>query len=131
MALFAMMMVSCGGGVNQSDPKSVAEAALKGYASETVDGMETVKSLINPENTRKQEEIQKFIDGMKAMLANGTATNHGEHTFTFVKIYDKSTGGEITEDTTDAVAEFEDEGGYTRKVILEKANGKWYFEKFN
>lgn len=129
MAIFAVMMVSCGG-VDNADPKSVAEAALKGYASETVDGMETVKSLINPENTRRLDEIQKVIDGIKAMQANGTATDHKSHTFTLVKIYDKSERGEITEETTEAVAEFEDEEGYTRKVILEKIGGKWYFNQF-
>lgn len=130
MALMAVMMVSCGGGINQSDPRSVAEAALNGYASETIEGMETVKDLISPENTRRQDEIQKVIDGMKAMKANGTATKHGNHMFTFVKIYDKFKGGEITEETTEAVAEFEDEEGYTRTVRLEKVNGKWYFEQF-
>lgn len=130
MAFFAMVMVSCGG-VNHADPKSVAEAAIKGYTSETVDGMETVLSLINPENTQRLDEIQRVIDGMKAMQANGTASEHGSHAFTFVKIYDKFEGGEITEETTKAVAEFEDEEGYNRKVRLEKVDGKWYFDKFN
>lgn len=125
-----MLMVSCGG-VENTDPKSVAEAALKGYTSETVDGMETVKSLINPENTQRLDEIQRVIDGIKSMQTNGTAADHKNHTFTFVKIYDKSEGGEISEETTKAVAEFEDEDGYTRKVRLEKVDGKWYFERFN
>lgn len=131
MTMIAMVMAACSGGVNQSDPRSVAEAALTGYTSGTLDGMETVKSLINPENTRRQAEIQKVIDGIKAMSANGGASKSGDHTFKFVKIYDKSEGGEVTEETTTAIAEFEDEEGYTRSVRLEKVDGKWYFDRFN
>ena len=124
------MIVSCGGGVDNSDPKAVAEAALVGWQSGTSKGMSQVRDLVNPEDTETLQELDKVIEGIKAMEANGTNKQATTHSFTFVKIKDAH-GDEMSEETTTAKVEFKNEEGSSYRVRVKKENGVWYFDKFN
>lgn len=123
MTVLAVVMGSCGG-VDQSDPKAVAEAAL---IYKTTGDYTAMKKIINPSNTYALEQIDKLIQFVQEMESKeGYEKGKKEpKTFTFKSVSD------ITDESTSAKVRFEDSEGYTREVFLEKEDGKWYVERVN
>lgn len=124
MAMIAVMMVACGGGVNHSDPKSVADAVLECYDK---GDYETMKTLINPEDVNGLNEMDEMIEmSRKYVEEHGKGTNEPKER-TFKSVTDRFTDGEITSESTDAVVSYD--GEWPRKVMLIRADGKWYFDR--
>ena len=125
--IFMPILYACNG-INHSDPKSVAEAALK-YQDE--DDYEGLISLVNPEDKNlidRYERFQKMSEEMKQR----NAANSVEPKTT--KKYDykfKSMRDGLTKN--DKIVEFsyyytDYQGGFTfnKRVEIEQADGKWY-----
>ena len=119
------VLTSCGGGVDQSNPQSVADAALECY--DTGDYAK-LKTLANPEDEYRQGGLDKLIKLSEAAKAKGNEAKYEKKERTFVSVTDKRSGEELTEESEKAEVNYE--GDYPRRVILEKVNGKWYFDKF-
>lgn len=62
LATTMTMLTSCSERVNQKDPQSVAEAALKYYDNRDFEGL---KTLVNPNNTAKIKEMDRMIEWAK------------------------------------------------------------------
>lgn len=122
MAVFAMVMASCGG-VNHSDPKSVADAALECYDK---GDYETMKTLVNPENSHIIKQMDMMIE------SENYKAQHGKKDLTpksriFESVEERSTGKD-TGHTKSALVLYD--GDWPTKVSLEFIDGKWYFERF-
>lgn len=123
MALIAVMVVSCGGGVNHSDPKSVADVALECYDK---GDYETMKTLVNPENTYILKQMDVMIESENYKAEHGKK-DLTPKTRTFNSVEERPTGKE-TGQTKNAVVIYD--GDYPTRVSLEYIDGKWYFEQF-
>lgn len=117
------MLTSCGGGVNHSDPRSVAEKALECYHARDY---ETMKTLVNPADNYRMKDLDRMVQIAKE---NPNASKPEKVEFTFEKATEEFTGNEITADSKGAVVEFNSEK-WPRRVILEQVDGKWYFYQF-
>lgn len=117
MAVAFMLLTACGG-VDHSDPRNIAEHAMKYYRSGDYEGL---KSLINPEDEYKLERFER--------MSNANVKEKQVSKFEFIKATEDITGCEITENSKCARVEFEAED-FPRIVILERKNGKWYWERF-
>lgn len=125
--LAAFMMVSCGG-PDHSDPRSVADAALKCYADENIKGM---KSLLNPNDEKKQQGFDQFIAMLEDMRDKGVANATSKEDRPKFEDYTfKSISGEyglpITDKTTEIEVYYKLNSGRRVTVPLEKVDGKWY-----
>lgn len=121
----AAFMTACGG-VDHSDPRSVAEKALTAIHA---GDYETIKTLINPDDEYKLKEADKMIELSKKFKEEHPDYTVEEVPFTYVETVEEFTGAEITDASKSAKVKFESEK-YPRIVILEKVDGKWYFERF-
>lgn len=125
MGIVACMMASCGG-VNHSDPQSVAEKAISCFHT---GDYETLKTLINPENEYMLSETDKMIELSRKYKEEHPDAKIEEVPFTYKETVDALTGGEVTESTKNVKVKFDSEK-WPQIVALEKVDGKWYFEKF-
>lgn len=121
MVVLAMAMVSCGG-VDRTDPKSVADAALECFDK---GDYVTMKTLVNPENKNLVEEMDRMVERSRKYREEHGDTTYEPKQRTFKKVKDKFTDNEITSESIGAVVEYD--GEWPRIVVLEQANGKWYF----
>ena len=123
VAAVSLMLSSCGESVDHSDPRSVAEHALKClYARD----YESLRSLVNPANEYRLEELDRMVQISKE---NARALKSEDVDFSFESMKDTSTGEDITAESRNAVVKFESGQG-SRRVMLERADGKWYFDRF-
>lgn len=126
MGILSFMMAvltSCGGGVDYSDPRSVAEKALECYHARDY---ETMKTLVNPANEYRIKDLDRMVQIAKE---NPNASKPEKVEFAFEKATEEFTGKEITADSKGAVVEFNSEK-WPRRVVLEQVDGKWYFDQF-
>lgn len=125
--LAAILIVSCGG-PDHSDPRSVADAALKCYADENIKGM---KSLLNPNDEKKLQGFDQITAMLEALKDNGAAkASSKEDRPKFEDYTFKSITGEyglpITDTTTEIEVNYKLNNGRKVTVPLEKIDGKWY-----
>lgn len=119
------LMASCGG-VNNSNPQSVAEKAISCYH---IGDYETLKTLIDPANDYMLNEADKMIELSRKYKEEHPDAKPEEVPFTYKETTDALTGGEVTESTKSVKVTFDSEK-WPRIVVLEKVDGKWYFDKF-
>lgn len=123
LSFMMAVFTSCGGGVNHSDPRSVAEKAVEYYHARDY---ETMKTLVNPADDYRMKDLDRMAQIAKE---NPNASKTEKVEFTFEKATEEFTGNEITADSKGAVVEFNSEK-WPRRVILEQVDGKWYFYQF-
>lgn len=116
-------MVSCGG-VNHSDPKSVADAALECFDK---GDYETMKTLINPKNEYLLKQMDVIVESEKYKELHGKKDLTPKSRI-FKSATEAITGNEITAQTKSAVVNYD--GDWPTSVILEQIDNKWYFERF-
>ncbi|MDE6158090.1 MAG: hypothetical protein K2F78_08130 [Muribaculaceae bacterium] len=93
MGMLSFMMAvltSCGGGINHSDPRSVAEKALECYHARDY---ETMKTLVNPANEYRIKDLDRMVHIAKE---NPNASKPEKVEFTFEKASEEFTGNELT-----------------------------------
>lgn len=121
------MLSGCGSKVDYSDPRDVAEKAMEYYYA---GDYESMKTLINPANEYRLKDMDRT-----AKIAAEQREKHPEKAtpkkgeFSFKSATEEFTGKEITATSKGAVVSFHSET-WPRQVVLEKADGKWYFERF-
>lgn len=118
---FSILMTSCNGGADHSNPQSVAEAALACYDTRDYAGL---KELVSPAN----EDLLKEMDRMIEYAAKSDSEPEKIER-TFKEIKDGLSGYPLSENSVSAKVKFESPK-YPGSVVLEKVDGKWYFEKF-
>lgn len=121
------LMASCGG-VNQSDPQSVADAALKMYQTGDYKGL---ISLINPDDTnaiRQCEQMQQIAEQMKD---SGKFKDKSSYDYTFDKIVDGMVPTDKRVIYTYVDPDYEGGMKLDFTVNVTQIDGKWYFEHFN
>lgn len=124
--LICLLTTSCGSKrADHSDPKSVADIALECY--DTGD-YARLKTLVSPTNEYLLEEMDKMIERAKEFSAQHPDTKHEKKERTYRETTEHISGREITEESK--MADVEYDGVYPTKVILERVDGKWYFERF-
>lgn len=122
VAVASMLLTACGG-VDQSNPQTVAEHVMKSFKA---GDFEKIKTVVHPEN----ENLLNEIDGMiKLMNENPEYKVPEEASYEFNSIRDNLRGGEATDQTTEAAVCF-DTKLMPGRVIVEKKEGKWYFISF-
>lgn len=128
LATTMTMFTSCSESVNQKDPQSVAEAALKYYDNSDYEGL---KTLVNPNNTAKIKEMDRMIE-----LAKKFKEEHPEKASqseavvrVFKGVLEEYTGRIVTPETKSARVRFDAEKSPS-SVIVEQENGMWYFDRF-
>jgi len=122
VAVFAAMMVSCGGGVDYSDPKSVADAVIECYDN---DDYETLKTLVDPADEYKLEELDKMA---RLVEENGGKQEKEPVVRTFKEVKEPYTGREISAESKNANVYY-DSKTWPVTVSLKKVDGKWYFDR--
>ncbi len=122
------ILTSCSSGVNQKDPQSVAEAALKCYDN---GDYERLKTLVNPNNTAKIEEMDRMIELVKTFKEEHPEKASQSETVVrvFQDVLEEYTGRTVTPKTKSACVRF-DADKSPSIVIVEQENGMWYFDKF-
>ena len=123
MAVFAMVMVSCGG-VNHADPKSVADAALECYDK---GDYETMKTLVNPDNKNLLEEMDRMVERSRKYSEEQGNKEYLRKQRTFKEVKEQFTGKDITSESVGAVAYYD--GDWPRMVVMERVDGKCYFDQ--
>ncbi len=127
IAFVGYIFSSCNSGVNYSDPRSVAEHALSAYHK---GDWKTLRTYVNPADESKLKEMDAMIE-----LSERYKQNHPDEEptkaveFSITEIVDGLSGKELNESSKQAKVKFKTEV-FPRSVILEKADGKWYFERF-
>ena len=126
IGLGSSVLTGCGSGVDQSDPRAVAEKALECYHN---GDYKQLKTLVDPAD-------KNSLDGMDRMIALSEKyqAEHPDYQpkhveFSYSDIRDKLRGGEFTDATTTARVCF-DSDSWPTSVIVVKVDGKWYFEQF-
>lgn len=115
---------SCGG-VDHSDPQSVADVALECY---DLNDYVKLKTLVSPKNEYKQKELDKMIKLVENVRETNPDKVYEKKERTFKSATEEFTGAELTDASHNADVRYE--GDYPRRVILEKVDGKWYFDRF-
>ncbi len=123
--IFATLMAACRG-VDHSDPRAVAEKAVSSWHAKD---LETLKTLINPSNESALRDMDKWIELSQEYKKEHPDEKVEEVPFTYKETVDALTYGEFTEASTSAKVKFDTEK-FPTSVILEKVDGKWYFERF-
>lgn len=122
----AFCIGACGGGVNHSDPESVAYTAINAMYN---GDYATLKTLVDPADEYRLGEMDHAIE-----LAEKGREKYGEPEAVTIErnvksIVDARTGGDVTDATTSVKVTFDLEK-WPRQVILDKKDGKWYFDQF-
>lgn len=125
MALVAMVMVSCGGGVNRSDPKSVADAALECFDKGDFVGM---KALVNPADSRLVKQMDKIIERSQAYREKNGDVELTPKSRTFKSAKEEFTNREITSQSPSAIVSYD--GDWPTRVRLVQVDGQWYYDNF-
>lgn len=120
IAVVTALLSSCGGGVDHSDPRSVAEKAMESYLA---NDWATLRTLVNPANEYRLEQLERMEKSAPAKRTDQSIDP------VFEKVVERSSGDELTADSKSAVATFKT-SHYDRQVFLEKVDGKWYVERF-
>lgn len=122
------MLTSCGSDVDQKNPQSVAEAALKYWDARDYEGL---KTLVNPDNKNVNDAVDNMIKMANDVKEKNPDMASKPETVirTFKDAKEEFTGNEITSETKSAKVRFEAEK-YPTSVIVEQKDGKWYFESF-
>lgn len=115
---------SCGG-VDHSDPQSVADVALECY---DMGDYAKLKTLVSPKNESLQKECDNMIQMAEKASEKYPDKVYEKKVRTFKSATEEFTGAELTDASHSADVRYE--GDYPRRVILEKVDGKWYFERF-
>lgn len=120
------ILSSCGSGVNQSDPRSVAEKSLECYHK---GDYKELKTLVDPADQNLLREMDNMI-----ALSEKYRKEHPDYQpepveFAYSDIKDRLRGGEFTDATTTARVDFKSDT-WPQSVVVVKVDGKWYFEKF-
>lgn len=119
MTMFGIMLTSCGG-VNQSDPQSVAEAVMKCYSADDYKG---IIQYVNPEDKHRIKNLEQMQEIADQMKGNGEENKTQPKEITFNEMSDGMMPDE-------KVAEFKyvkaDGEVWTMRVMLEQKDGKWY-----
>ncbi len=124
--LSSALLTACGSGVDQSDPKVVAEKALECYHK---GDYVQLKTLVDPADEASLSEMDNMIEMAKEFAAKYPDKKPEPVDFTFKEVKDGLTGGELTDDSSDAKVVFDSEK-WPHWVMLVKVDGKWYFERF-
>lgn len=123
---FCSALSSCGSGVDQSNPRSVAEKALECYYN---GDYVQLKTLVAPSDTYGLQEMDKMIEMAAKYTAEHPDSKPEPVEFTYKCINDGIGGGDFTDATTTARVSFDSEK-WPQNVIVVKVDGKWYFERF-
>ena len=129
LAIF--IMASCGG-PDHKDPESVAEAALKYYADEDIDGMAT---LLDPADKEKAEGFKQFKDMLEDMKARGIAKASSKEDrptfedYTLKRMKDPY-GYDPNKFTNELRVVYDCSKGRDVTVELVKVDDKWYLNSF-
>lgn len=113
---------SCSSSVDLTDPRSVAETAMKSYVA---GDWETLKTCVNP----KDKHILRQLDMFEENSSETSSTESAKPEF--VKVVEEFTGREISATSRSAVATF-NTSQFPSKVVLykDKVDGNWYVERF-
>lgn len=87
-----------------------------------------LKTLISPSNEYLLEQCDKLIEISKETSERYPDKVYEKKERTFKSAADDLTGGELTDDSKSADVRYD--GVYPTRVILERVDGKWYFERF-
>lgn len=123
VALFGLCLSACGG-VDQSDPESVAEAAMECYIKDDCEGM--IK-LVDPSNTSKINELTRRAEFAKQNAGEPTSTNRSAKfdTLVYSSIYPNEASAYYSYTFTDKRGE---ENTWKMEVVLEKKDSKWWLD---
>lgn len=121
VAFFALCLSACGG-VDYSDPESVAGAAMDCYVDNDYEGM--IK-LVDPSNTFKIEQLTKMAEAVKQNSGTPTSTNRSAKFDTLVhsRMYPNEASAYYKYTFTDKNGE---ENTWRMEVVLEKKDSKWW-----
>lgn len=122
-ALAGFLLPSCGG-ADHSDPQSIADTALECY---DMGDYEKLKTLISPENEYLLEQCDNMIRLSKEYREKHPDKKYEKKERTFKSATEEFTGAELSARSHHAVVRYD--GDYPRTVVLEKVDGKWYFER--
>ncbi len=125
IGILGSIVSSCGSGVDRSDPRSVAEKAAEYYYSWDY---EQLKTLVNPNDTHRLNELDKLTEMAKKAKEMDPDAKPKARTFTFNKMTDTATGGDVTEATTAARVVLDTEE-YPVTVFVRLEDGQWYYER--
>lgn len=84
MTMFGIMLTSCGG-VNQSDPQSVAEAVMKCYSADDYKG---IIQYVNPEDKHRIKNLEQMQEIADQMKGNGEENKTQPKEITFNEMSD-------------------------------------------
>lgn len=125
VAFFIGLSLSSCGGADHSNPQSIADIALECY---DMGDYAKLKTIVAPAN----ESLLKECDNMIRMAEEYRAKNpdkvYEKKERTFKSMAEEFTGAELNDDSHHADVRYD--GVYPTRVILEKVDGKWYFERF-
>lgn len=124
-AIFIGLSLSSCGGVDHSNPQSVADVALECY---DMGDYAKLKTLVAPENESLQKECDNMIQMTEKAREKYPDKVYEKKMRTFKSATEELTGAELTDASHHADVKYD--GDYPRRVILEKVDGKWYFERF-
>lgn len=125
IGLGSSILSSCGSGVDQSNPRSVAEKALECYHS---GNYVQLKTLVDPSDAEFLKQIDDLIELSDEYRAKHPDKEPEPVEFTYKSMSDDLRGGDVTDATTTACVQFDSEK-WPRRVVVVKVNGKWYLEK--
>lgn len=127
LSVFSVSLLASCGGVDHSDPRSVADAALKMYQAGDYKGL---ISLIDPEDSRaiKQcEQMQEMADRMKE---SGAFIDKTSYDYTFDKIADGMHANDKRVIYTYVDPDYQGGMKLDFTVCVTQVDGKWYFDGF-
>lgn len=128
LAVVCLIMTSCGG-VDQSNPRSVADEAIRCYAENTSN-----KSLFyfQDENAEKQyDELMKWADEMKAEHPERVKETESAADYEFQGFTDEF--GRQADETTSDFLNYKyrsEKRGRIVTIKLKQVDGKWYLDEW-
>ncbi len=117
------IFASCG--VDQSDPKSVADAAIKYQSEYDYKGMIT---LVNPDDKNVIERFERFQTIRDKMKEDGSAKEDKKYNYEFKSIKDGYTPDEKTVVYSYYDSEYSGGFKFDKSVELKRTDGKWYLK---
>ena len=123
VSIISVLTLSACGGVNQSDPKSVAEAALK---FKDANDYQALLTLTNPNDKSAVKQCEKMIEHIKTLDPKKVKESSKTRDYEFKGLKDGSTPEKKV--ATFSYYDPEYQGGFTFDVTvkLEQVEGKWY-----
>lgn len=127
LAFVCLFMAACGG-VDQKDPRSVADEAIRCYAENA--SYKKVVYFQNEEAKKQMEEFDEWAEKMRAEHPEDSKEKESKSDYEFQGFTDEF-GREATESSEFLNYKYRSEKrGRVVTVKLKKVDGKWYLDAF-